>query len=205
MTADDAASRTLDIYLRKVRQGLRGLPDAEAQEIVDELRSHAIDRAGGTLSVASVDATMAGLGPARELAGGYLAERMAERVEATRSPFLIFKTIWRLAGFSLGASCAFLVSFVGYGAGAAFIVTALMKPFLPDKVGFWVHQGHGFPDWVFSIGIVNNPDAHEVMGWWLIPFCLAVGALILWLTWRFGLGAVRRLGRAGAEILASKG
>ncbi|HWE46620.1 MAG TPA: hypothetical protein VG407_11390 [Caulobacteraceae bacterium] len=198
MTGDNSASRTLDIYLRQVRHGLRGLPDDEAQEIVNELRSHALDRAGGTLTVNSVDATIAGLGSARELAGAYLAERMAERVEATRSPWLILTTVWRLAGLSVRAFFACLISFVGYATGASFIVTALLKPVFPDKVGCWVGTA-SHP--TFSIGIVNNPDAHEIMGWWLIPFCLAIGALVLWLTWRFGLRAVRKIGQSRAAIL----
>jgi hypothetical protein len=205
MTADDAASRTLDIYLRQVGHGLRGLPADEAKEIVDELRSHAIDRAGGTLTASSVDATIAGLGPARDLAGLYLAERMAEQVEASRSPLLILKTVWRLAGLSVRAFFTLLLSFVGYATGASFLICAALKPIFPDQVGFWVNLDPSLGVPTFSIGIVNNPAAHEIMGWWLIPFCLVMGALIIWLTWRLGLGAVRRLGRARAQILASKG
>ena len=204
MTADDAASRTLDIYLRQVRHGLRGLPEDEAKEIVDELRSHALDRANGTLTPASVDATIAAFGPARELSGLYLAERMAERVEITRSPWLILKTVWRLAGLSMRAFFVLILSFVGYVTGGAFILTALLKPIFPTKVGFWVKTGPAVDDFTFSIGYTDNPIARDIMGWWLIPFGLAMGALILWLTWRFGLGSVRKLGRARAAITVSK-
>ena len=202
MTADDAASRTLDIYLRQVRHGLRGLPDDEAKEIVDELRSHALDRAGGTLTAQSVDATIAGLGTARELAGLYLAERMAERVEISRSPLLILKTVWRLAGLSVGAFFALIISFVGYAMGASFLLTAVLKPFLPTKDGLWYkNDASGF---TMSFSITDHPIGRELMGWWIIPFGLIVGAFFIWCTWRYGLWAVRRLGRARARIFSNQ-
>ncbi|HEY3815009.1 MAG TPA: hypothetical protein VGL66_17460 [Caulobacteraceae bacterium] len=200
MTADDVASRTLDIYLRKVRHGLRGLPDDEAKEIVDELRSHALDRAGGALTAASVDATIAGLGPARELSGLYLAERMAERVEVSRSPLLILKTVWRLAGLSVGAFFALILSFVGYAFGVSLLLTALLKPFLPKNDGLWYERR---PTGVsMSFSITDHPTGHELMGWWIIPFGLICGAFVTWCTWRYGLWSVRRLGRARAAIVS---
>ena len=200
MTADDAASRTLDIYLRQVRHGLHGLPEDEAKEIVDELRSHALDRAGGALTPASVDATIAALGSARELSGLYLAERMAERVEARRSPWLILQTVWRLAGLSLGAFCALILSFVGYAFGASLLLTAALKPFLPKNDGLWYEQRPSGATLSFSI--TNHPTGQELMGWWIIPFGLICGAIVLWCTWRYGLWSVRRLGRARAAIFA---
>jgi hypothetical protein len=200
MTAADA-SRTLDIYLRKVRHGLRGLPDAEAQEIVDELRSHALDRAGGTLSGASVDETIAGLGPARQLAGLYLGERMAERVEISRSPLLILNTVWRLAGVSARAFLVFVVSLTGYGLGASLILIALAKPFFPERTGLWIFDRNG--KWDFSLGI-QWPHGQELLGWWIIPLGLGLGALFLYLTWRLGLANVRSLGRSRADALSKR-
>ncbi|HWE46621.1 MAG TPA: hypothetical protein VG407_11395 [Caulobacteraceae bacterium] len=202
MSDADTATRTLDAYLRQVRHGLRGLPDAEATEIVEELRSHALDRAGGALSGQSVDATIAGLGPARELAGMYLAERMAERVEVSRSPLLILKTVWRLAGLSLRACTVFIVSLIGYLLAASFFIIALAKPFLPKRTGLWIWNERG--DWDFSLGI-QWPHGHELLGWWIIPICLALSMLCLYLTWRFGLTTVRRLGRSRSDTLATRG
>jgi hypothetical protein len=201
-SGDVAASRTLDIYLRKVRHGLRGLPDDETREIVNELRSHALDQAGGKLTAASVDATIAGLGPARELAGLYLGERMAERVEVTRSPLLILKTVWWLASVSVGAFTVFMVSLVGYLFAGAFLVIAAVKPFMPERTGLWVWKTNG--DWDFSLGIREDNIGHEVLGWWVIPICLVLGILCLYFTWRFGLASVRRMGRSRANALSKR-
>jgi hypothetical protein len=204
MTVDDAARLKLEAYLRQIRHGLRGLPDPEAQEIVAELRSHVIDRAGGgTVTQAAVDEGLAGLGPARDLAGLYLAERMAERVEINRSPWLILKTVWRLAGLSLRALFTFMVSLVGYGLGIGLVITAVLKPFMPDNDGLWFKRTHdGF---TMSLSVTTDPVGQELLGWWIIPLGLILGPAVLWLTWRFGLAGVRKLGRARAEILDRKG
>ncbi len=44
MANPNAAQERIDKYLREVRAGLRGLSDAQASEIVEELRSHIRDR-----------------------------------------------------------------------------------------------------------------------------------------------------------------
>jgi hypothetical protein len=199
MTVDDVASRTLDIYLRKVRHGLRGLPGDEAKEIVDELRSHALDRAGGALTAASVDATISGLGSARELAGLYLAERMAERVEVSRSPWLVLKTMWRLASLSVRAFFTFTVLLIGYLFGGTLIFVAILKLFQPKQIGLWMWPVHG--QWDFVLGSTDSPHSRDLLGWWLVPLCLIVGGFCVWLTGRFGLHAMRKLGRASGDIL----
>jgi hypothetical protein len=50
-----------------------------------------------------------------------------------------------------------------------------------------------------SLGVVDRPaGGHaELLGWWIIPIGLVVGAVLLLLTWRMGLAGVRALGRRG--------
>src|SRR5262249_30132593 len=160
-----------------------------------------LDRlSGAAMTDSAVDDALKGFGPARELAGLYLAERMAERVEARRSPLLILKTVWRLGGLSMRAFFTFLVSLVGYVTGAGFLACAALKPVMPSKVGLWVSNDDKLEDLTFSFGITNHPGVHDVLGWWIIPVSLVLGLLCLWLTWRFGLASVRRMGRARAEL-----
>jgi hypothetical protein len=195
----------LQAYLRQVRHGLTGLPADEVDDIEGEIRSHVLDRlSGAAMTDTAVEGALKGFGPARDLAGLYLAERMAERVEARRSPWLILKTVWRLGGLSMRAFFVFLVSLVGYVTGAGFLLCALLKPVMPSRVGLWVSEGTTLDDLSFSFGITDRPGVHEVLGWWIIPVSLVLGLLCLWLTWRFGLASVRKLGRARAELLSAK-
>lgn len=76
-----------------------------------------------------------------------------------------------------------------YGRGAM-ILTAIMKPILPNQIGLWIGPG------VFNFGIheagrygggvglllATGIPAHDVLGWWYVPVALAIGALFLWVT-----------------------
>ena len=77
----------------------------------------------------------------------------------------------------------FIIRIVGYSTGVAFLLLALLKPFFPHTPALW-----GGPDqfaFNFRMGATMTnpgPQVHEVLGWWLIPVCLAVGSLSLVLT-----------------------
>jgi hypothetical protein len=60
------------------------------------------------------------------------------------------------------------------------IAGPVLKPMFPSHVGLWIHpQG-------FELATTNATSpariAHpgrEVLGWWIIPICLAAGALLV--------------------------
>jgi hypothetical protein len=76
--------------------------------------------------------------------------------------------------------------------GALLVTAALLKPFAPDRVGLWIQDAPDGPD--ISLGITRSPAGPEILGWWSIPIGLLLGAGLLFVTWRFSLTAVRRLG-----------
>jgi hypothetical protein len=197
MTEAEAARSRLDMYLGEVGGTLRGLDPAEVDEILAELRSHVFERVGGegSLNEQAVQIALDGLGSPRVLGASYLGQRMVASVERSRSPWRVLGAVYRLASFSLGAFALLLVSFVGYVTGAAFIVVGLAKPFIAGNVGMWVHKSDGS---LISFGAIEpspSGDATEVLGWWIIPISLVVGAAALIVTWRIGLAGVRALGR----------
>ncbi len=202
---DPAAQLRLAAWTRTVRAGLKSLPQTDADEIVRELSSHALDRAAemGGLTGANLEAALAALGRPQDLAGLYLAERMAERVETDRSPLRVLRAAFNLAGLSVDAFFVFMGSLLGYALGVGLILVAVLKPIFPAKVGFWRLDDPN--DLSVSIGMANNPHGHDIMGWWIIPFGLLLGAVVTFLAWRFSLAGVRRLGRARARLFAPKG
>ena len=183
----------LDTYLAQVHRHLHGLSEAEARETLAELRAHVLDRMDGQASPSAVEAAIGALGNPREVARLNVTERVASAVEGDRSVFSVLRATGRLAGLSLHGFVVFLVSLSGYALAAALVATAIMKPFAPSRAGLWMLPADDFS---FSLGIVDHaPQARELLGWWIIPIGLLAGAGLAWLTWRFGVFSVRRMGR----------
>jgi hypothetical protein len=123
-----------------------------------------------------------------------VTERVVAQVETNRSPLSVLRGVGRLAGLSLYGAFALLVSLAGYGLASAFLLTAIVKPFNPSHAGLWrIPKPDG--DYDFSLGTTDAPVGYELLGWWIIPIGLLVGLLLGWLTWRFGLFSLRRMGR----------
>ncbi len=64
MTIEGDAQQKIQAYLDRLRRSLRGLSQEEIREIVEELRSHILDKASadGEVTAAGVDAALAALG-----------------------------------------------------------------------------------------------------------------------------------------------
>lgn len=193
----------LEKYLHELQGGLRSLPAEEAREIVEEIRSHVYEAASpsGQPNSAAMQATLERFGPARELASKYVMQSMAARVHASGSHFLALKTIYRWARLSLAGFGAFIVTVVGYATAAVFAYAALAKPFMPHRVGLWKVPDPSDP-FSFSWGVVDRPDARELLGWWIIPIGLALASAFFFLTQRFVMWVVRRL-RASSTGIAT--
>ncbi len=203
MTDADAVLSTIDGCLAEVRRGLRGLSAGETADILEELRSHIVDRARetGELTPASTAAAVTGLGDLRDLAGAYAAGRIAAPVEERRSPWWMLGAAFRLARLSVWGFGMFIASLVGYGVGAALVLTALIKPFAPKYAGLWM-SGHG-ETFSLDLGVRSNPVAgQELLGWWVIPIGLVLGGLLLWLTWRLNRAALRGVRKRSALRVA---
>jgi len=196
MPESDMAIQKIAEYLRELRGALSALPNSEAQDIIEEIRSHIHDSAssGAALSPEAVAATLERLGSPRELASMYRMERLAERARGTRSPWLALRTIYQWAGLSVSGAWVLLVSLVGYGLSASFLICAVAKPFNPERVGLWKLDDPR-DSWSLHLGFRAAPQGTEVLGWWMVPLGLLVGAGLFLLTFRFGLRSLHRLRR----------
>lgn len=168
-------------YVAQLRASLRGLTVSEREDIVEEIHMHIRERMADPQS--SLDAVLAGLGPAHELAQQYRTGVLVQRARTSISPVVILRAALRWATMGVGGFLVFMISIVGYATGGAFLLLALMKPLFPANTGFWV--GPDQFSFSFRMGATRtNPASpvHEVLGWWLIPLCLVIGSLSLALT-----------------------
>ena len=192
------ASKThalLQDYLAKVEAGLRGLPKDQIDDILQELRSHVLDRAAaGGLKDAAVVAALDALGDPSQIAEQYLTQNLFARAAATRSPLLVLQSLLHWATLSIRGFCIALFSLLLYCLGGAFFIAAVLKPFRPDAVGLWSVPGGDPNDHTYSlaIGIIDNRiQGHELLGWWIIPLGLLLGFALIVATYRSNLGAIR--------------
>ena len=163
-------------YLARLRAALTSMTVSEREDIVEEIRMHIRERIGDAQT--SLDAVLAGLGPANELAQQYRTGLLVQRASTSISPILILRATLRWATTCVEGCCVFMIAIFGYAMGVGFLLLALMKPLFPANTGLWV--GPNEFNFSFRMGAtMTNPAApvHEVLGWWLIPVCLVIGSL----------------------------
>jgi hypothetical protein len=194
---DAAVQSKIDAYVGKIERALHALSREQRRDIVEELKSHIREAAGGaTLDVAQVTAAIERLGRPQQLASMYLAENLTKRAADERTPWLIVRACARWAKLSVTGFFVLLGCLVGYGFAAGWFLAAIAKPFRPDRIGLW-HLVDPTDNLSFSLGAVDQPGARELLGWWLIPIGLALALLFAFLTTRFGLWGIRRCKRPG--------
>src|SRR6516165_8376960 len=89
------AQQRLEEYLGRLRERLRGLHADDIREIVEELRSHILDKAGagGQLTAAGVAAALTALGSPEKLAGEYVTDSLLAQAEISRTPWDFRRTV----------------------------------------------------------------------------------------------------------------
>src|SRR5580693_32575 len=160
MTPDMKTADTIDRYLLRFRLALTGVKDKE--ELVSEIRSHIVDRLEDHSRPVDevVEQTLTGLGTPEVLATRYRTEGLLGKASTPMAPGLLLRATKRWAMTGVRGFFAFWVLFVGYFAAAAFYISAILKPFLPDRVGlFWGPSEYGF-----GVRTGGEPPSVELLG-----------------------------------------
>jgi hypothetical protein len=202
MTTSGDAQQTIEAYLSRLRQRLRGMNDDDVREIVEEMRSHITDKAaaGGEVTAAGVAAAISRLGTPEELASQYTTDDLLARAEVSRSPFRILEGLFRWASLSVAGFFVLMGSLLGYFLGATLVLSALLKTIHPRTAGLWLFPS-GPDDYELSLrmGFGAVPlGGRELLGWWIVPAGLFVGCGLVVLTTRFALWCVRQYRKSGA-------
>ena len=194
-------SQKIELYLKQVRSGLRNLPEPQVADILQELRSHLLERAqsGGALSDTATDDALQSLGSPEEVASLYVAENFMARAESSRTPWMVLRGVFHWATLSVKGFLVLLVCLFGYLFGAAFFLAALVKPFNPHAVGLWMTNHDSFS---LVLGVTaSQAHGRELLGWFLIPVGCSLGGGTILLTTHFGLWCIRSFRRACSQAL----
>ena len=160
-------------YGRKLRWALSALPEVDRLGIIEEMRSHVLDRVDAG---ASMQQTLEALGDPNDYARQFCdAYSVAAALSSRRTPLLVGALVGGVAR-SLAAACAAAVIFITWSAAALFVYVALLKIGDPAHVGLW--RGEDF----FFIGIIDDPaTGKELLGPWITPLAL-IAVVAAWIT-----------------------
>jgi len=182
----------IDGYLTRLRSALRGLPEAEIEDILRELHSHATDLS--EKEGQGIDAALASLGDPVELAATYRAENRMIRAECSGSPLVIPQGLRHASRSSLGRITVTSLYFFGYINLFVLWSAALEKLFAPTRAGLWYLPGH-----FWSVTLVAfdypPPGARELLGWWLVPITGLTGWGVKYLSDRLARSWIARFRR----------
>ena len=184
----ESSPEPLEAYLREVRKGLIGLPAFEIEEVLQELRSHVLDRIG--LDEVTAERVLAQLGDAQAVARLNLNTRLAPRGQTAVSP--MGKLLMMMRRGWLGARIV-LASSIGYGIALCCLVLALAKLVAPAGFGLWL-MPDASGDLSYSLGgYTPHSGGQDILGFWLVPLGLAIAAASAWLTYRYDCRQFRQI------------
>jgi len=196
--ANDAYPEQLERYLQAVAGHLTSLADEDRLEIIRELRSHVLDSVNGDLSQEALKSALAKLGLPRNVAQINLRMRVARAEIKNRTPWYAARAVARLAFLGGEGLWVFILSSIGYAFAGCWLLTALAKPFAPDRVGLWlIPDARG--DLSLSLGRHGaGALGHDVLGWWIIPLGLVIASACGVAMYRYDQRFVRRMARLSA-------
>lgn len=162
----------IESYLAQVRVALRGLPEPEVEDILQELRSHVVDQSGS--DGRHVAEALKSLGDPVELAWTYRADNEMVHAECSGSPLVILQGLRHATRTRPGRVTATALYFFGYINVFLLWSAAVEKLFSPSRGGLWYVPGDW---WSLSLVTLGDPPrgARELLGWWLVPIAVLVG------------------------------
>jgi len=187
----------LETYLTALRLHLGPLTLAEREEIVREISAHVRDSAEET--GATVEAILARLGPAQELARQYRDGLLISQASRSISPIVLLRATLRLATKGVFGILVFFAAIFGYAFGGGMVLCGILKPIFPQNTGVWVSVTHS----IVGSGVIvpaPRPPAHEILGLWYIPIALILGSLTLLATTAIIRAALRTSQRWQARL-----
>ena len=176
---------TCDIgnYLSELRRNLEPATLDEREEILREIQAHIRDASEQGTSAGEV---LARLGPPEELAAQYREGLLIRRASRSFSPLTLLCAAARVATKGAAGIVVFIAGLLGYVLGIGLMVGALLKPFFPGHIGVFVSESTSSqaqimqPDpQVVQTITATSARSHEILGIWVIPVFLVLGALAL--------------------------
>lgn len=168
-----ACNPMIEDYFSELERKMADLPADDRQDFSRELRAHVLDRLEQVSIASEADcrSVLKALGTPEEIARQYRLERIMRRSPWRISPLAILRTTlrWALTGFQ--GFAVFMVAFTGYAFALCFYLAALMKPFFPQNVGFFIGPHN------INLAAWPAPAGVAWLDAYFIPICIVIGYL----------------------------
>jgi uncharacterized membrane protein len=187
----------IESYFAALSNQLADLPQPKRDEVVRELRAHVFDRLE-QITVPSDDdcrAVLKAMGTPEEISRQYRVELLLSRSAWRISPWKMLRTLFRWTLTGIQGYIVFVVALMGYTLGAAFYITALLKPLFPHNVGIFVSE-----EGVNIARFPVPPPGVEVLGPYYIPIAVFAGFLFTLGTTLLIRFVVRKFGRLKQRV-----
>ena len=178
----------VDDYLEQLRSHLAGVNREDASDIIEELRSHILEKAAssdndggdGRSGKDAIAQVLSALGVPKDLAAQYMADNLLARASRSWSPLLLLQALLRWASLSVAGIFVLLGSVLGYGLGGSLALCGILKAIHPHTAGLWLSPNNTYS---LHLGFGNSPaEGRELLGWWMIPVGLLFGGGLCLLT-----------------------
>lgn len=168
-----ACNPMIEDYFSQLDAKMSDVPSAERREFSRELRAHVLDRLEQAAMPTEDDCrtVLKALGTPEEIARQYRLERIMKGSAWKTSPLSILRVLLRWTVTGIQGYAVFMVAFTGYSVAASFYLGAVLKPFFPRNVGFFVGANE------LMLGRWPAPHATAVLDHYFIPISILVGYL----------------------------
>jgi hypothetical protein len=202
MTHPDALQRKIDSYFAELRGALRGVDGHQAEEFVQELRSHIEERVSEQepSEAAKLDEIFSALGSPKDLAADFRVIAFLSSGGHRRSPVHFLVRLFQRAGMSVAGFFLLLGAVAGYLFGGILLLCAIAKFNYPNTAGLWrIPDAGGDLNLSFRLGAgVPPPGSQELLGWWIVPLALLAAVALILVTSRVASWCLASLKRGAA-------
>jgi uncharacterized membrane protein len=191
-----ACNPMIEDYFAELERRMSDFPAKDRQELTRELRAHVFDRLEQQSATTEIScySVLKALGRPEEIARQYRMERIVTRSPWKLSPLVILRTTLRWALTGVQGFSVFMIAFTGYLTALSFYVAALLKPFFPNNVGFFIGPNN------LNLAAWPAPPGVAWLDTYFIPISIVVGYLLMLGTTLLIRALIRRMGNLKQKL-----
>ncbi len=185
----DEANKILENYLAELKLNLKNLPVSEMQETINEIHSDILSvlleqkAENPTNEIQFLLLILDKLGKPFEVADEILSKKLTSFQQQYPRRHLIFASKASLG--ALIVSVTSLLSLILYFFGFLNLAMALLKPFIPERIGLFIanQSFHSYgillKSSLVGTGTIRTLATSELFGYWIIPIGIILGGVLI--------------------------